>query len=449
MGSSVSRRRQIATLKAESGISLRTFVSGFFFVAVGWILMACQLVMAGGDNAVKLASDFALQVYQYPAASKDLLIWLPSKYGIRKGNTAFSKAVQAEGIDYWLVDLHQSYLAPSGRHAYKQFQPQHIKELIDHAVAQGWQRIILGGESRGASLAMRAARLWQLENPGKTGLKGLLFYHPYLIDGYTQIGQQADFQPIASETNLPVYLFQPELNTKYLYSEDLLELLEIGGAAVYQHRLQGVRGGFHVRDIERLNAREKEERRLIGQRIRLAVNLMNQLPTPDRAAERQAATLAPRKKTSAGGKSVLVPIDIGKTLPLSLPDDRKHRVNLADYKGEVVLVNFWATWCGPCVREIDSLIRLIERFKGRPFRVLTVNIGETEEHVATFLEKQGFKPNFDLLFDADSTVARTWKVYAVPSTYLLDKQQKIRYGYRGALEWDRPDVVKTVRELLE
>lgn len=124
-------------------------------------------------------------------------------------------------------------------------------------------------------------------------------------------------------------------------------------------------------------------------------------------------------------------------------------MDLNDYKGEVLLVNFWATWCGPCVREIASLVRLTDHIEDRQFRVLTVNIAESEAQVAALFDKTGMTPNFQVLFDPDGKAAEAWRVYPVPSTYPLDKRQKIRYGHRGALKWDKPSVVETIRDLLE
>ena len=113
------------------------------------------------------------------------------------------------------------------------------------------------------------------------------------------------------------------------------------------------------------------------------------------------------------------------------------------------MVNFWATWCGPCVKEIASLLRLIERLKDQPFRVVPVNIGESKARVEAFLKKRKVTPNFKVLFDPDGKVARQWKIYAYPSNYLLNKQHKVRYGYRGALEWDEPHIIETIQELLD
>jgi thiol-disulfide isomerase/thioredoxin len=414
---------------------------------LGLLSTGGEPLLAGEQKEINLASGFDMQVRQFRASGENLLIWLPSKYGIRPGNTRFARRVQDENIDYWLVDLHESYMALTGRHAYAQFEPGHVKELIDHAVQQGWKNIVLGGESRGAALAMQAARQWQIENPGKTAIKGLLFYHPYLIDRYTRIGEHASFAPVARATNLPVYIFQPQLNTKYLNSQQLIEQLQMGGAAVYFHPLPGVRGGFHLRPVARLNPQETTEHGLIGERIRQAVKLLVRLPTPDKAVT-QPDSPVPKRGSDAASRGRLVPIDRDESLPLRLYDDRGRIVDLKDLETEVVLVNFWATWCTPCVKEIASLMRLIEHFDDKPFRVLAVNISESKEHVGAFFTRLGITPNFQVLFDPDGGSARAWRVYAVPSTYLLDKQQKIRFGYRGALKWDKPSVIRTVQDLL-
>ena len=438
---------KVATVGASAGRRRPgTRLAGALFLAV---LLALCAGTAGAETPteVDLASGFTMQVLQFPARHERLLIWIPSKYGIRDGNIPFAQSVQRQGIDYWLVDLHGSYMAPTGRYAYAEFEPGHIKELIDYAVRQGWKDIVLGGESRGATLAMQAARIWQLENPGGKALKGMLFYHPYLIDGSTPIGQTARFLPIARATNLPIYIFQPQLNTKFLHSQALMDQLQSGGAAVYFHFLDGVRGGFHLRDADSLTARESIERDLVGERVRKAFGLLSRLPTPPTAAMEPGMPIA-EHTGQVSDDNTLVPIGRGPTPPLSLRDDQGRRIDLGDLDGQVVLVNFWASWCGPCVREIASLTRLNERYRDKPFRILAVNIGESAEHVATFFDDRGITPSFDLLFDRDSEAAKAWRVYAVPSTYLLDKEHRIRYGYRGALKWDKTSVVEIIDDLL-
>lgn len=179
----------------------------------------------------------------------------------------------------------------------------------------------------------------------------------------------------------------------------------------------------------------------------MAVDLLARLPTPRRAAA--AAPAAAPKARAPGGDGALVALGARAAPALRLTDAGGRTVDLGDLGDEVVLVNFWASWCAPCVKEIASLSRLANTFEGRAFRLLAVNVGETPEQVEAFFADLDMDPGFDLLFDRDGEAARAWRVYAVPSSYLVDRHQRVRYGYRGALRWDGPRVIELVDGLLE
>jgi thiol-disulfide isomerase/thioredoxin len=135
------------------------------------------------------------------------------------------------------------------------------------------------------------------------------------------------------------------------------------------------------------------------------------------------------------------------TPPLVLQDlhGRTHR--LADYRGKVVLVNFWATWCEPCREEMPSIERLRQSLAGKPFEVLAVNIGEPLGRIERFLEKMPL--GFPMLLDRDTGVAKAWKARVVPATFLVGPDGRIRYVHYGELDWSSEPVRKRVAELLE
>ena len=134
------------------------------------------------------------------------------------------------------------------------------------------------------------------------------------------------------------------------------------------------------------------------------------------------------------------------TPPLALRDlqGREHR--LADYSGKVVLLNFWATWCEPCREEMPSMQRLQDKLAGKPFAVIAVNFGEGAPRVNEFLKKVPVR--FTVLLDRDTSTATAWKVKVLPTTLVLDPQQRIRYSVVGDLEWDSQSVEDTIKKLL-
>ncbi len=131
---------------------------------------------------------------------------------------------------------------------------------------------------------------------------------------------------------------------------------------------------------------------------------------------------------------------------LRLPGLQGASYDLASHKGRVVLVNFWATWCPPCVHEIPSLGRLQERFEERGFSVLAVDVGEDEATVRRFLEKRPVA--FPVLIDLEGEALNAWNISAFPTNFLIDARGRIRYSYYGALEWDAPEVIAIVEKLL-
>ncbi len=128
-------------------------------------------------------------------------------------------------------------------------------------------------------------------------------------------------------------------------------------------------------------------------------------------------------------------------------DEEPHA--LAQYRGKVILLNFWATWCPPCRREMPSMERLYQMLKGDGFVVLAVNQWEEPDHVFAYIGQLDTDPTFPILFDAESQVAKAYGVKGLPTTFLLDKEGRIRYRAVGGREFDHPDVEAVIRRLLD
>ncbi|MHB1086032.1 MAG: TlpA family protein disulfide reductase [Thiobacillus sp.] len=119
---------------------------------------------------------------------------------------------------------------------------------------------------------------------------------------------------------------------------------------------------------------------------------------------------------------------------------------LADYHGQVVLLNFWATWCPPCQREMPSMERLRVKMAGRPLEIVALDSAETAAEVNAFLSKM--KLGFPILLDPDGSNTKRWKVFALPTSFLLDENGRIRFILTGPTEWDEGEALQIIESML-
>lgn len=122
---------------------------------------------------------------------------------------------------------------------------------------------------------------------------------------------------------------------------------------------------------------------------------------------------------------------------------------LTDYRGQVVLLNFWATWCPPCIREMPSMERLHQEINAKDFKVIAINQMEEIDDVFAFTGQLEVDPTFEILFDKTSKVSKDYAVKGLPTTYLIDKQGNIRYRAIGGREFNHPEVIKIINQLID
>jgi thiol-disulfide isomerase/thioredoxin len=158
-----------------------------------------------------------------------------------------------------------------------------------------------------------------------------------------------------------------------------------------------------------------------------------------------AATLA--ASLSAFGSAELRPWKGGETPPLAGTSLDGRALDLRDYKGRVVLVNFWATWCDPCREEMPSFERLRDKLRGRPFEVLTVNYGEMPARIQPFLER--YRISLPVLLDREKEAAAAWHAGGLPMTFLVDAQGQVRYSAFGECDWSTGEPLRVVQALLK
>ena len=121
-------------------------------------------------------------------------------------------------------------------------------------------------------------------------------------------------------------------------------------------------------------------------------------------------------------------------------------VSLSDYKGQVVMVNFWATWCGPCRQEMPLLEQIYEKYHGLGFTLLGVNVEDNPEGAKKWIQETG-PVTFPVLFDPKNEISKLYKVQTMPTTVLVARDGTMRFihhGYKPGYEADYQNQVRTL-----
>lgn len=124
-------------------------------------------------------------------------------------------------------------------------------------------------------------------------------------------------------------------------------------------------------------------------------------------------------------------------------DGNQHR--LSDYRGQVVIINFWATWCPPCRAEMPSMQRAWGQLEKEGILMLGIDVGEDEDTIFQFTAN--YPVEFPLLMDSDSRITNQWPVRGLPTTFVIDPKGVIVYRAIGGREWDDPALLAMVRAL--
>jgi len=391
-------------------------------------------------NDVRLADGIDIPVAVHAASGDTLVLWLPSGIPGATPDAVLADKMRAHNIEVWRAEVLEARFLPALESSLEQVPDSDIVALIDAARASG-KRVTLLASARAGLLALRGAHAWQTAHPRTAGLDGVILLHPNLYLGPPEPGREAEFHPVVLRTRLPVHVIQPEKSPWRFRLDALKTALERGGARVTVQFLPGVRDRYYFRADA--TPGEDAETAQLPARVRAGIDTLRQASAANPASKAPAAKPVATHKVVRGLQAYQ---GNPSPPPLQLIDLNGRTQNLAQLRGRVVLVNFWASWCPPCVREMPSMQRLKEKLADRPFTILAVNMAEPDKDVRAFLSKMHV--DFPVPMDRDGAVLKNWKVFVFPTSFVLDGEGNIRLGVFGEVEWDSPEVVEKVVGLL-
>ena len=407
-----------------------------------------RLLHAEENLFFALNAETEIEYTVYKAANENsdtLFLWLYSEAGPQKIEHTIAQQLAQNNIEVWRIDLFAAHFLPVASSSMDRIPDTDISELIEFAHKQTGKKIIPVTAGRGSLPVLKGANRWQQKYNNSTALVGVILMSPKFFIETPEPGLEGKLLDIVDKTNLPLFLLQPQQSPWYWKLDTTIPALEKSGSDVFIQRIKGVRDRYYFRpdanDLE-----NKTSKKLPSTLIRAAHHLKS-MPFKKRHAVKREIE---NNKVAIGKKERTLSVYKGNTTPkrLILNDINNKKVDLSKLEGKVVLVNFWASWCPPCVHEMPSMQRLQNRFFAKGFTILGVNMAEDVKTVRHFL-KTKVAVQFPILFDNNGKALKDWGVFAFPTSYVIDKKGKIRYALYGGVDWETEDILKKITSLLD
>ena len=405
------------------------------------LLIFWASAVAADEWVVTDMEDNEIPIQVLPAQGPFLAIWLTD---LADSNPAFDEllhAVSSAGMEIWRVDLLQAYFLNRSRELTRQLSGAGVAAILAAAHERTDKRILLVGYDRLVLPLLRGIRLWQLQWRGDSRLAGAVLFYPNPFGPAPAAGVDPILDPVVNATNVPVLVVQPEIGVLRWRLQDVLDAFWNSGVPAFSRVLPGVRDSYLVRETRETLPADGQAVAETPELVAAAARLLA-AQAPIRTSPTPHITEIP-----AGRALGIVPVAPPRPAPdVDSVDARGAPHRLGDYAGKVVLVNFWATWCPPCVEEIPSMNRLASGFGPEDFAILSVNFRETPERILGFLRR--VEVDFPVLLDPEGQIAEHWKVFSFPSSFLMDRQGRLRFSVNNAIAWDEEDTRRVVDGLV-
>lgn len=137
----------------------------------------------------------------------------------------------------------------------------------------------------------------------------------------------------------------------------------------------------------------------------------------------------------------------GMAPDFTLKSRNGENIKLSEFRGDVVMINFWASWCAPCRQEMPLLEDMYKKYNDLGFVLLGVNVEEDSSKASELLRE--IPVSFPILYDNENDVTKLYKVVAMPSTVMVDRDGKMRYLHRGYLPGYEVEYIKQIKELIK
>jgi len=341
----------------------------------------------------------------------------------------------------WFIDTPDALFMERDRVAMRNHSGEFVLPVLKH-LGQAFARYTLVTMDVTAVPLLRGLRQWQAQasEAERAQLAHVVLLYPSLYVNTPVAGRERVLFPIASNTALPITVVQPELGAQATTIDETVGALREGGSLVRMERVAGTTDGIYK--FHNISAMAAHTAQLLSD----AETSMRQARQSTGFQLRQLPPYDPSNEPQSTLAAGLVSVDGVALQDIRLKDIDGKDVDLKrDHAGKALLVTFWATWCPHCVEEIPSMNRALAHMDKDRFAIVSVSYKDTEAIMNAFRKKVPI--HFPVLMDRDGQVSKAWKVYAFPSSFLIDRTGRVRYSIKNGAVWDAPDVMDKLREV--
>lgn len=377
---------------------------------------------------------------RYPAKGDTVLLWTGSSYSFSARMYQTAYAMADRGYEVWQVDFAEILFEPKSSNFMRNLDAQYVADFITLAHQKTNKKVIMITRAYGAIPVVRGATLWQQQHAGQDYLSGAILFSPDFFASIPELGMDPEYLPIVSQSTIPMVIYQGGRRGTAWQFPRLLQQLTRTNHHVYFKVMRDVSGVFYRNDNDPAST---DMLKILPDELPGVIRLLH-----NTHGEQQPVNYKQDKTVHAARMDIELKPFKGNNTPLAftLEDINNQSISLTDLKGKVTVVNFWATWCPPCVEEIPSLNRLKQKMRGKPFELISINYAESRKLIKDFLKRVNVE--FPVLLDRKGKVSAQWNVIAFPSTFVIGPDGKIKYGINAAITWDDPAVIVRLNALM-
>lgn len=421
----------------------------------GYLVFFCLPFSAVQAEELYLAfnnEEISVSQYLNPQAEWRM-VWLHSQSDrVLSWEYDLLAQLQQNGFEIWATDILGSLFLTRTAGSVRGLSGESVATVLEaaqQASNKDGKPIILVAADRMANAALKGVRSWQGQNLDQsTDFKGSIFLFPNLYTSRPVAGEAPNWEDVVKLNQAPVMILQPQQGVHRWYLGDLMQTLSSQSAPVYGWVLPGVKDYFYnpfakqKTDIEKTMTEQMPNLLQLSAR-RLAAQALNRHPLQ----QSELAEVSKPDTQASHGVPKLHEFDELKPAPGLVGATFEGEVlDLADKYGDVVLVNFWATWCPPCVTEIPSMNRLLAKYRDQGLQILSVDFQQSADEIAKF--SQRVPVDYPIVLDHDGRISKDWGVFSFPTTFVVDRQGRVRYSLNQGVEWDVPEFEAPVEALL-